>query len=163
MIQRVRAALRRIQEELAQVLDAGQITAICRDVGYQFRQRLLDPVATIHLFVIQIFNGNFAVARLKDFTDAEFSEAAYCKARGRLPLQVLQTLLQRVGAALRSTQDAAEHGGGTAPFMWTVPLSACRTRRNCRRNSANPATSERVAASQWPTCWLCSMPARASW
>ena len=70
------AALRCIQEELAQVLDAGQITAVCRDVGYQFRQRLLDPVATIHLFVIQILNGNFAVARLKDFTDADFSEAA---------------------------------------------------------------------------------------
>ena len=116
MIQRVRAALRRIQEELAQVLDAGQITAICRDVGYQFRQRLLDPVATIHLFVIQILNGNFAVARLKDFTDADFSEAAYCKARGRLPLQVLQTLLQRVGAALRSTQDAAERWRGHRTF-----------------------------------------------
>jgi DDE family transposase len=116
MIQRVRAALRRIQEDLAQVLDPGQIMAVCRDVGYQFRQRVLDPVATIHLFVLQILQGNFAVARLKDFTDAEFSEAAYCKARGRLPLQVLQTLLQRVGAALRSTQDTAERWRGHRTF-----------------------------------------------
>jgi DDE family transposase len=116
MIHHVRAALQRIQKELAQVLDADRITAVCRDVGYQFRQRVLDPVATIHLFVIQVLNGNFAVARLKDFTNAEFSEAAYCKARGRLPLQVLQTLLQRVGAALRSTRDAAERWRGHRTF-----------------------------------------------
>jgi hypothetical protein len=112
MMQRVRAALRRIQEELAQVLDAAQITDVCRAVGYRFRKRLLDPITTIHLFVIQILNGNFAVARLKEFADADFSEAAYCKARGRLPLQVLQTLLQRVGAALRSTRDTAERWRG---------------------------------------------------
>jgi hypothetical protein len=116
MIQRVRAALRHIQEELAQVLDAAQITGVCREVGYRFRKRLLDPITTIHLFVIQILNGNFAVARLKEFTDADFSEAAYCKARGRLPLQVLQTLLQRVGAALRSTRDAAERWWGHRTF-----------------------------------------------
>lgn len=116
MIQRVRAALRRIQAELAQVLDAAQITAVCREAGYQFRRRLLDPITTIHLFVIQILNGNFAVARLKEFTDKDFSEAAYCKARGRLPLKVLQTLLQRIGAALRSTIDDAGRWRGHRTF-----------------------------------------------
>jgi len=103
----VRAALRRIQEDLAHILDANQITDVCREVGYCFRKRLLDPITTIQLFVVQILNGNFAVARLQDFSDEEFSEAAYCKARCRLPLGVLQTLLQRVGAALRTTLDDA--------------------------------------------------------
>ena len=105
MFHQVRAALRRIQEDLAQILDAQQIANVCREVGYRFRKRLLDPITTIQLFVVQILNGNFAVARLQDFTDEEFSEAAYCKARGRLPLGVLQTLLRRVGAALRTTLD----------------------------------------------------------
>ena len=163
MIQRVRAALRRIQEELAQVLDAGQITAVCRDVGYQFRQRLLDPVATIHLFVIQILNGNFAVARLKDFTDADFSEAAYCKARGRLPLQVLQTLLQRVGAALRSTQDAAECWRGHRTFHVDGSAFSMADTPELQKEFGQPGNQRRVAASRWPTCWLSSMPARASW
>ncbi len=103
MFHHVHAALRRIQREVAQVLDPACITAVCQEVGYRFRRRVLDPVTTIHLFVIQILNGNFAVARLQDFTDRVFTEAAYCKARGRLPLQVLQTLLQRLGAALRPT------------------------------------------------------------
>ena len=89
MVHPVRIALRRIQQDLAQILDAPQITRVCREVGYRFRKRLLDPITTIQLFVVQILNGNFAVARLQDFTDEEFSEAAYCKARGRLPLGVL--------------------------------------------------------------------------
>lgn len=116
MFEHVHAALRRIQNEIAQVLDAAQITAICREVGHHFRQRVLDPVTTIHLFVIQILNGNFAVARLFDFTDRVFSEAAYCNARIRLPLKVLQTLLQRVGAALQPTMnnnDGRWHGHRT--------------------------------------------------
>ena len=84
MINRVSAALRRIQSDLAQVLDAEQITEVCSEVGYRFRKRILDPTTTIHLFVTQIVNGNFAVARLEEFTDKQFSEAAYCNARGRL-------------------------------------------------------------------------------
>jgi hypothetical protein len=107
MLQQVRAALRRIQEDLAHVLDPSEITAVCSELSYRFRKRVLDPITTIHLFVIQILNGNFAVARLREFAEEEFSEAAYCKARGRLPLTVLQSLLQRVGAALRPIMNGA--------------------------------------------------------
>jgi Transposase DDE domain len=108
MFAQVLAALRRVQNEVAQVLAPTQILEVCREVGYRFRRRLLDPVTTIHLFVIQILNGNFAIARLKDFTQCLFTEAAYCKARCRLPLVVLQTLLQRVATAFRPALD--EHG-----------------------------------------------------
>jgi hypothetical protein len=108
MFAQVHAALRRIQGEIAQVLDATHIRAVCDEVGYQFRERVLDPVTTIHLFVVQILNGNFAIARLKDFSDRVFSEAAYCNARIRLPLKVLQILLQRVGSAWQPTMN--DHG-----------------------------------------------------
>jgi hypothetical protein len=108
MFAHVHAALRHIQKDLAQLLEPAQINAVCKETGYRFRRRLLDPVTTIHLFLIQILHGNFAIARLKDFTDLLFSEAAYCNARIRLPLKVLQTLLRRVGNALRPTLD--EHG-----------------------------------------------------
>jgi hypothetical protein len=105
MFRHVHAALRRIQAEVAQVLDPSQILTMCKEVRYRFRERVLDPVTTIHLFIIQILNGNFAIARLKDFTDRVFTEAAYCNARQRLPLKVLQGLLGRVGTALRPTMD----------------------------------------------------------
>ena len=116
MFEHVHAALRRIQRDVAQLLDATEIIGICQDVGYRFRQRVLDPVTTIHLFVIQILNGNFAMARLMDFTDRVFSEAAYCKARCRLPLKVLETLLQRVGKALRPAMDDTGRWRGHRTF-----------------------------------------------
>ena len=105
MFQRVRTALQRIQHDLAHVLTPQTIAAVCQEVGYGFRKRLLDPVTTIHLFVLQVLKGNLAIARLRDLTDLVFSETAYCKARARLPLALFQTLLRRVGVALQSTVD----------------------------------------------------------
>jgi hypothetical protein len=116
MFEHVHAALRSIQRDIAKVLDADEIIGICQEVGFRFRRRVLDPVTTIHLFVIQILHGNFAIARLKDFTDRVFSEAAYCKARCRLPLKVLETLLQRVGTALRPTMDDTGRWHGHRTF-----------------------------------------------
>ncbi len=43
MFNRVRAALRRIQNDLADVLDPEEITAVCSEAGYRFRKRVLDP------------------------------------------------------------------------------------------------------------------------
>jgi hypothetical protein len=112
---RLHSALQRIQRELAQVLDADTIHGLCRDLGYHFRERLLDPVTTIHLFVLQILKGNIAIARLQEFIDSGFTEAAYCKARIRLPLRLFQGLLQRIGAAVQpTTKDTGRwHGHRT--------------------------------------------------
>jgi hypothetical protein len=116
VFQRIRTALQQIQTDLAHLLAPQQITALCRTTGYHFRKRVLDPVTTIHLFVLQILNGNFAVARLKEFTDRVFTEAAYCKARGRLPLAVLQALLRRIGSALQPTINDAKRWHGHRTF-----------------------------------------------
>jgi hypothetical protein len=116
MFQRLQTALQQIQHDLAQVLDPAQITAACAAVGHRFRQRLLDPVTTIHLFVLQILKGNFAAARLKEFTTKVFTEAAYCKARMRLPLAVLQTLLRSVGTAVQPLLDDTGRWHGHRTF-----------------------------------------------
>ncbi len=116
MFPRLHSALQHIQRELAQVLDPAAITAACQQAGFRFRRRLLDPITTIHLFVLQILNGNLAIARLREFTDRIFSEAAYCKARIRLPLQVLQTLLGRVGSAVQASVDDTGRWHGHRTF-----------------------------------------------
>jgi hypothetical protein len=116
VFQRVRTALEQIQTDLAKVLDPAQITAACRGAGHRFRVRVLDPITTIHLFVLQVLKGNCAIARLRDFTDSSFSAAAYCKARARLPLAVLQTLLQRIGTALNATVSGGERWHGHRTF-----------------------------------------------
>lgn len=116
MFPRLHTALQRIQRDLAQVLDPAHITAACQEAGYRFRRRVLDPVTTIHLFVLQILQGNFAIARLKEFSTQVFTEAAYCKARLRLPLAVLQSLLRRVGTAVQPTMEGTGRWHGHRLF-----------------------------------------------
>lgn len=94
-------ALRRIKEELATLLSPAFVEQICRELGHDWRERLLDPVTTIHLFILQILNGNTACSHVPRLAGDEFSASAYCQARSRLPLAVIKSLVSRVGACLQ--------------------------------------------------------------
>ena len=61
MVGTVMEALRHIKAELATLLDAPAILALCHEVGYQWRARLLDPVTTVHLFILQILHRQHSV------------------------------------------------------------------------------------------------------
>lgn len=58
-----------------------------------WRDRLLTPLVTLRLFLIQVAHGNCAIAALRQLAGIAFSPSSYCEARGRLPLQLLQSLL----------------------------------------------------------------------
>jgi len=75
-------------------------------LGHRWRERLLDPVTTIHLFLLQVLHGNAARSHLPRLTGQPFTASAYCQARARLPLAVLQSLLRPVVEALRPLTDA---------------------------------------------------------
>jgi hypothetical protein len=47
------AALRQLGNDLAAVLTPATIRAACRAVGHTRRERQLDPVTTVHLFVLR--------------------------------------------------------------------------------------------------------------
>lgn len=64
MVGMVPEALKHIKAELAVLLDAPTILALCREVGYQWRSRLRDPVTTVHLFLLQILHSNTACSHL---------------------------------------------------------------------------------------------------
>ena len=98
MVGTVTEALRHINAELAALLDAPTILALCREVGYQWRSRLLDPVTTVHLFILQILHGNTACSHLPRLVAQRFTASAFCQARTRLPLGVWQQLLRRTAA-----------------------------------------------------------------
>jgi hypothetical protein len=101
MIPTLTAALAQLRSELASVLEPAALRELCRRHCPAWRERLLDPVTTIHLFVLQILHGNTACARLPRLTGRMFTASAYCQARSRLPLAVLQNLLARVADAVR--------------------------------------------------------------
>jgi hypothetical protein len=99
------AALRHLRDDLADLLEPLALRELCRSLGHRWRERLLDPVTTIHLFLLQILHGNTACSHLPRLTARSFTASAYCQARSRLPLAVLQALLRRVVETARPMTD----------------------------------------------------------
>jgi hypothetical protein len=89
-------ALRAIKSELAKYVPDEMILDICRQVGHEWRRRVLDPATTVHLLLLQLL-GNVALIRLHHLSQIPVSAVAVCKARLRLPLKVLMELVGRVG------------------------------------------------------------------
>ena len=98
--------LARLRQDLADILAPETIRAACREAGYTWRNRKLDPVATVLLFLLQVLHGNTACQHVVHFGTWAFSASAYCKARRRLPLRVLQILVERTAAKFRSATVA---------------------------------------------------------
>jgi len=74
-----------IADRMNQLLDEQQVV---------WRDRLLTPLVTFRLFLIQILNGNVAIAALRQLSGIDFAPSSYCESRKKLPLQLLQSLLQ---------------------------------------------------------------------
>src|SRR5712692_8316662 len=98
MVGMVTEALKHIKAELAVLLDAPMILALCREVGSQWRSRLLDPVTTVPLFILHIQHVNTACSHLPHRAAQRFTASAFGRARTRLPLVVWQKLLRRPSA-----------------------------------------------------------------
>lgn len=96
MARSIVAAIHRIKSEVAHWLIPETIQDVCRSVGHTWRERTLDPVTTVHLFLIQILHGNAACAHVPRLGDVRCSAEAYILARTRLPLTVLRLLLRGV-------------------------------------------------------------------
>jgi hypothetical protein len=107
--------VRQFKRDVATALAAETITRICGYLGYVWRERVLDPVTTIQVFLLQVVHGNIACSALSRLAEIAFSDEAYCQARKRLPLALFRDLLERVCDALfPQMQDSARwHGHRT--------------------------------------------------
>jgi hypothetical protein len=105
MVPNITAMLQRLTGEWAALLQPEAILAVCREVGYTgWRDRVLTPVTTVQLFLLQILHGNTACSHLPHLSGLRFTAAAYCQARAKLPLRFFDHLLERFGTAVqRST------------------------------------------------------------
>jgi DDE family transposase len=95
--------VRRFKADVAQCLQPAVIEQLCRVLGHTWRERALDPVTTVHTFLLQVLHGNVACSALPHLTGRQFTDSAYCEARARLPLDLFSGLLQQVCAALEHT------------------------------------------------------------
>lgn len=76
-------------------LEDSAIEQACHEADHTWRNRILTPILTVRLFLLQVLHGNTACNHLPHLAGLDFTAAAYCEARSRLPLAVLQTLLTR--------------------------------------------------------------------
>jgi DDE family transposase len=121
----VSRALSRIKEDLAAYVPDEAVLEACRAAGHTWRDRLPGPVATFHLFVLQLLHLNTAIRGLRHLAKPTpaASAAAYCRARMRLPLEALRSLLRRSGEAIgeahrRAAAGGAGGGGGGDAATW---------------------------------------------
>lgn len=92
----VLARLRR--EPLQDCALAGQVDQLCRDQVHHWRDRLLTPVVTVRLMLLQVLHGNTAITHLRQLSGLEFAASSFCEARTRLPLKLWERLGQWVAS-----------------------------------------------------------------
>lgn len=116
MARNILAAVREIKADVAKFLTPKLIRTVCETVGHTWRERVLDPVTTVHLFVLQILHGNTACSHVPRLGAVDCTGEAYCQARQRLPLQVVQYLLRSLSHYLEAStllDDGRWHGHRT--------------------------------------------------
>lgn len=79
----------------SQEIEDEAVDRAMREAGHKWRDRKLNPIATVRLFLLQILFGNVACNFVPRLADKDVTGSAYCEARGRLPLKALQSLLTR--------------------------------------------------------------------
>jgi hypothetical protein len=124
MVPRITAVLTRLKTDRATQLQPDAIIAACQEAGYNsWRDRVLTPVTTMQLFLLQILHGNTACSHLPHLSGLRFSASAYCQARSRLPLRFFDRLLEGFNRAVQrsAVDDGRWHGHRT----FLVDGSAC--------------------------------------
>ena len=74
---------------------------------------MLDPVTTVHLFLLQILHGNTACTHVTRLGRVSCTGEAYNQARNRLPLAVLRGLLTRLAERWPISQSGLWRGHRT--------------------------------------------------
>lgn len=108
-ISQVLARLKR--DPIADLPIAAPLEQLLIAEGYVWRDRILTPLVTLRLFLVQILNGNVSIAALRQLSGIDFAPSSYSEARNRLSISLLQYLLQFVQEQAAQTMDTAKKLG----------------------------------------------------
>jgi hypothetical protein len=98
----------RFKDEPLSLIDDATVRDACDHAGHRWRDRVLGPVVTVRLLILQMLHGNVSCRRLTRITGLAVSVTAYCNARRRLPTDVLGMVLWRINHQTR--QRTADFG-----------------------------------------------------
>jgi hypothetical protein len=82
--------------------------------NHLFRNTTLTPGNTLRLFVQQVAHGNIACAAVHRLAETRFSDTAWCQARDRLPMEVIQSVLGSLVEQTRRELDQTDDIGDQA-------------------------------------------------
>jgi len=102
------AALRHVKQDVAGVLDQSTIVSLCQAHAHVWRPGPLEPAATLGLMLRQVAEGNVAGTAVVRMAGGAFSESAWCQARQRLPLGVLQDVAHHLAAQVHQSAGVAD-------------------------------------------------------
>lgn len=94
-----RASIAEAQEHLKQnfekLIPATILEETCqRWWSPRWRKRVFTPVSTVQCLLLQVLHGNTALSAMRWITRLSFSVGSYCKARMKIPVEVLNDLLR---------------------------------------------------------------------
>lgn len=106
MVTTIATALARVKDDLPRMIEQHVLGYLAQHAEWMWRQRLLDPLTTTLLFTTQVLHGNTAINHLPHLAGLDFTATAYCQARARLPLELLQAVSAGVTRELLAASDA---------------------------------------------------------
>ena len=149
----------RIKADVGEALSARTIKNLCVQLGYTWRNRILDPVITIHVFLLQILNGNTACSALSRLSDFLFSGAGYCKARMRLPVTIFENLLRQVCNAFHLEIQGTGLWNGHRTWLLDGTSFSMLDTKALPNHFGQPSGQAKDVAFPLPICLLPFIPA----
>jgi hypothetical protein len=93
-----------IKQEWVRLLSSESLRELSSEFGLQWRDRVLSPDRTIQLMLLQVLHGNTALSHLPHLAKLNFTAAAFCKARMRIPLPIIEALCNRITESLQQRE-----------------------------------------------------------
>lgn len=118
----ITAAVARLKQDVQRFLSIACIAQVANELGLVWKQTPLAVPQLVAHFARQILGGNLAMPELARQAGSRFTPEAYCTARGRLPLALLQELLARTWALAPAGDVAARLWKGHR--LWHVDGSS---------------------------------------
>ena len=110
-------ALSRLRQDADNLLVPARINQLARAAGHVFRETKLDPGNTLRLFAQQIARGNIACSAVTHLAGFAFTDTAWCQARRRLPMKLIEQVHRRLIDDTRRELDQTDDAGD-GEYRW---------------------------------------------
>jgi hypothetical protein len=108
----IAAAVARLKDDVQRFLSVSWIALLACELGLVWKQTPLAVPQVVALLARQILGGNLSMPELARRAGSAFTPEAYCTARGRLPLKLLQVMLRRI------CEVGGQQVAVTAQWLW---------------------------------------------